>query len=238
MAFSFQTYVGSAGNTDFAFDFPYLKREHVKVKVDGNNVQFSFLNDSTVRLATAPQDGAAVLIQRVTPLSAAPVDYNDGSVLREFDLDTAVLYNLYVVQELKDQLDADVQLGLGDSELLNNASFNYDVAMSVPYAPDNEEVLLNLVMTTNVRLAQNASGSTAYARIPALGGNAVFSIQRNGVEVGTLTYLAGSNVGSFAVPAEVVFAIGDRLDIVAPALVPLNFRGMGVVLRTRRITVA
>lgn len=238
MAFSFQTYVGSAGNRDFQFDFPYLEESHVKVTVNGLAAQFSFLNPSTVRLATPPADGAAVLIRRKTPIDQAPVDYNDGSVLAEKDLDRAVLYNLYVVQELRDELDADVVLGDSDVELLNNAAFNYDIAMSVPYAPDNDEVLLNLVMTTDVRLGINAGGSTSYVRIPAFGANAVFSIQRNGVQVGTLTFLPGSTTGVFSVPTEVVFAVGDRLDIVAPALVPLNFKGMGVVLRTRRITVA
>lgn len=237
MAFSFQTYVGSAGRVDFQFDFPYLEEEHVQVTVDGLAAQFAFLNPSTVRLATPPADGAAVLIRRRTPIDQAPVDYNDGSVLAEKDLDRAVLYNLYVVQELRDELDADVQLGAGDGELLNNASFNYDLALSVPYAPENEEVLLNIVMTTNVRLGVNAGGSTSYVRIPALGSNAVFSLRRNGVEIGTLTFLAGSTVGVFSVPTEVVFAVGDRLDVVSPALVPLNFRGMGVVLRTRRVTV-
>ncbi len=237
MAFSFQTYIGSAGRVDFQFDFPYLDEDHVKVTVNGLAAQFAFLNPSTVRLATPPADGATVLIRRRTPIDQAPVDYNDGSVLAEKDLDRAVLYNLYVVQELRDELDADVVLGEGDGELLNNAAFNYDIAMSVPYAPENEEVLLNLVMTTNVRLGVNAGGSTSYVRIPALGSNAVFSIQRNGVQIGTLTYLAGSTVGVFSVPTEVVFAVGDRLDIVSPALVPLNFRGMGVVLRTRRISV-
>lgn len=238
MAFSFQTYIGSAGRVDFQFDFPYLDENHVQVTVDGLAAQFSFLNPSTVRLATPPADGAAVLIRRRTPIDQAPVDYNDGSVLAEKDLDRAVLYNLYVVQELRDELDADVVLGEGDGELLNNAAFNYDIAMSVPYAPENDEVLMNLVMTTNLRLAINAAGSTAYVRIPALGSNAIFSIQRNGSQIGTLTFLAGSTVGSFNIPVETVFAVGDRLDIIAPALVPINFKGMGVVIRTRRITVA
>jgi len=237
MAFSFQTYIGSAGRVDFQFDFPYLDEDHVVVTVGGLAAQFAFLNPSTVRLATPPADGAMVLIRRRTPIDQAPVDYNDGSVLAEKDLDRAVLYNLYVVQELRDELDADVVLGEGDGELLNNAAFNYDIALSVPYAPDNDEVLMNIVMATNVRLAQNAGGSTAYVRIPPFGSNAVFSLQRNGVQVGTLTYLAGSSVGVFSVPTPVVFAVGDRLDIVSPALVPLNFKGMGVVLRTRRISV-
>lgn len=237
MAFSYIDYVANGVNTDFTFPFPYIDESHVRVTVNNVVPSFIFLNESTIRISPAPTAGAAIKIQRNTPIGTAPVDFQDGSVLRESDLDTAVLYNLYIVQELFDLYELQQTLDPESALLLNYAAFNYDIAIQIPYTPDNSEVLTNLVMTSNIKLGVNMDGSTGYSQVAPVGQSAVFSVRRNGIEVGTITFAVGSQIASFSMLTETVWAIGDRLDIVAPTNVPLGFKGIGIILRARRTVV-
>ena len=53
---------------------------------------------------TAPANGAAVRVYRVTPLSAPLVDFADGATLVAADLDTNARQSIYTQQELDDEL--------------------------------------------------------------------------------------------------------------------------------------
>ncbi len=77
--------------------------------MDGVEVTaFTFLNASTLAFTTAPANGSLVEIRRITPKDTAIVNFTDGSVLLERDLDLLATFNLYVSQETDD----DVQEGL------------------------------------------------------------------------------------------------------------------------------
>jgi len=53
---------------------------------------------------TAPANGAAVRVYRVTPLSAPLIDFADGATLVAADLDTNARQSIYTQQELDDEL--------------------------------------------------------------------------------------------------------------------------------------
>ena len=107
------TYVDStatADQTDFPFTFPYLKDTHVIVSVDGTEYDkgdgYFTIETSPiqVRLTTGLSGGQSVRVKRnslgktnseTTPL----VNYTDGSVLTEKELDDAYLHNFYLSQE-------------------------------------------------------------------------------------------------------------------------------------------
>ena len=105
MAFySLVMYAGNGSNRNFTIHFPYLDKSHVKVKV--NNVPttaFTWLTSSSIQFNTAPAAGVAIEIYRETPLNSVPVDFNDGSILLEQDLDLLTTFNLYVDQEIADR---------------------------------------------------------------------------------------------------------------------------------------
>lgn len=61
----------------------------------------------------------------------------------------------------------------------------------------------------------------------------VFSIQRNGSEVGTVTFAAAGTTGTISVPTEVVFAAGDRLSIQAPDPADDTIESVGITLALR-----
>lgn len=105
MAFySLVMYAGNGSNRNFTIHFPYLDKDHVKVKI--NNVQttaFSWLTSSSIQFNTAPAAGTVIEIYRETPLNYPPVDFTDGSILLEQDLDLLTTFNLYVDQEISDR---------------------------------------------------------------------------------------------------------------------------------------
>lgn len=113
--FSYALYPGDGTTTNFVIPFPYLDPAHILVKVDGVSASFSFLNANTIKLATPAPNGKVVEIRRATVQATAPVDFTDGSVLREVDLDKLVLFATYAAQESIDtQLRTIYQKGNGD----------------------------------------------------------------------------------------------------------------------------
>ncbi len=102
MPYAYSVYAGNGSATQYTISFPYIRKEHVKVFVNYVDTTFTFANDSTAQLATAPANGLRVEVRRVTPADNVLVDYTDGSTLTAADLDTNALQQLYLDQELDD----------------------------------------------------------------------------------------------------------------------------------------
>ena len=102
MAYSYNVYTGNGSTTQFTVGFSYIRREHVKVYVAYVDTAYTYVNDTTVQLATAPGAGVRVEVRRVTPATTPLVDFADGSTLVAADLDTSNLQHLYLEQELDD----------------------------------------------------------------------------------------------------------------------------------------
>lgn len=95
----------------------------------------------------------------------------------------------------------------------------YDLAFFIPGAPQPAAIGGLHVAVRNVRLPTGAPGGQAYAETPPGSGESdrVFDILHNGGSVGSITFSALGNVGTFSVGGNVDLAIGDRLVIVNPA---------------------
>jgi hypothetical protein len=102
MAYSYNVYTGNGSTTQFTIGFSYIRREHVKVYVAYVDTAYTYVNDTTVQLATAPGAGVRVEVRRITPVASVLVDFADGSTLVAADLDTSNLQHLYLEQELDD----------------------------------------------------------------------------------------------------------------------------------------
>lgn len=114
-------YTGTGTLTTFSVTFPYLDRTHVRVYVDGAPTPFTWDNDGTIRLASAPASGSVVTIQRQTPLQLL-IDFTDGSNLTADELDLAYRHNLYAAQERATAYDEAFVGGLeGAQEAIDNA---------------------------------------------------------------------------------------------------------------------
>lgn len=106
MAYSYVRYSGNGSTTNYTFSFPTISQDHIKVRVNGTLVtNWSFLSSSTIQFATAPANAAVIEIRRETPKDSSIVNFTDGSVLLERDLDLLATWQLYVAQETEDDLE-------------------------------------------------------------------------------------------------------------------------------------
>lgn len=114
MALTYTDYVAT-GDTDpqYPITFPYLSPEDVKVLINGTATLLYTVDVDTqlVSMTTTPQNGDVVRVYRSTP-GLTPeepemiVDFQDGSVLAEEDLDKANDQLLYCIQESNDSADS------------------------------------------------------------------------------------------------------------------------------------
>jgi hypothetical protein len=108
---------------------------------------------------------------------------------------------------------------------------SYDVAISKNGKPNASEVLLRLKFTRSVQFSDDFSGSYAFSEVAA-NASSVFSIKKNGAEVGTITFAASGTTGTFATSGgSVSFAAGDILKIVAPGSQDSTLADIGITLK-------
>jgi len=127
-----------SGSNEYSVPFDYLQESHVAVYVGPSataitsdpssykqtlNTAYQFKTTSTIEFKAGylPTGSQVVRVSRETPSTAAIVDFQDGSVLTESDLDTATRQALYVSGEVaaqgqidKDAIDAKIDAALGD----------------------------------------------------------------------------------------------------------------------------
>lgn len=129
MANTYVDYTATAGQTDFNFSFPYLEDSHVVVEVEG--VSQTLTTNYTIETSpaqkivlsnptTALAGGELVRIKRVSDPSTDLVDFVNGSILTETELDRAYLHNRYLAEEAYDGVNA----GLGELEGSTNYNAN------------------------------------------------------------------------------------------------------------------
>lgn len=100
MATTENTYTGDGSLKTFSFTFPYLEETDIRVSLDGSDTSaYSLANATTIQFNTAPSNGVAVRIYRVTDQTAPPTTFFAGSSIRAQDLNDNFLQTLYVAQE-------------------------------------------------------------------------------------------------------------------------------------------
>lgn len=120
MAYSIIDLAGSGGQTNFSFTSPYLSRVDMHVYIDGvETTAFTFASDFIIVLNVALPGAATVRIRRITPITLPVVDFVNGAVLGETDLDFAGLQLLYAVQEAADDQVNSIHLQTGFSDRWN-----------------------------------------------------------------------------------------------------------------------
>ena len=175
MAYSYIRYTGNGTQTDFSFAFPYFSTANISVTVNGTAAPFTWVNSSTVKITTAPASGAVIFIQRTTPKDITPVNFVDGSVLLEADLDTLALFSLYAAQESIDEANKAIKLNSGGNwEAQGNRITN--VADPVNAQDAATKLWSETGMTAQLAIATNqasaASGSATAAASSAAASSA------------------------------------------------------------------
>ena len=109
MAYAHVDLVASEGQQNFTFAIPYLSRDNITVFQNGvllaTPADWTFLMAQTVRLTVGATLDDIIRVKRVTPIDEAIVDYSNGSVLGETELDATALQSLFAAQEVADALE-------------------------------------------------------------------------------------------------------------------------------------
>jgi len=123
MANTYVDYTATAAQTDFAFTFDYLEDEHVTVEINGvaqissdYSVIVESNGDTKVRLNVGATAGQNVRVRRKSQPDTNLVDFQNGSVLTESELDRAYLHNRYLAEEIAELNDQSLQIEAGGTQ--------------------------------------------------------------------------------------------------------------------------
>lgn len=109
----------------------------------------------------------------------------------------------------------------------------YDLAVFVKgLAWDGEEIIRHVFAATDVSFPDDFDGSQAVAGAVA-DDAAIFTIEKNGVQFGTLTFAQGSNTGTFSATAE-TFTAADVLTVNAPSPADSTLANISITLTGSR----
>lgn len=123
-------YSGDDEGTDFVVPFPFVSREHVALLVDGEPVEFTWLNDGMVQAAVAPPEGENnVRVKRTTP--AEVTAFGSPSNFRSGILNQAFTSLLYVVQESFDASEEGFALAFDLGESLDEVDALRDEVITI-----------------------------------------------------------------------------------------------------------
>ena len=126
MSFNARVSYTANGSTDtFAITFSFIDSTHVKVFLDGVSTTAFSVSGSNVVMNSNPSNGVVVLIKRETPTDNRLVDFQDGSVLTESDLDKSADQNFFIAQEINDESQSAMKLDNSDRfDALNKRIIN------------------------------------------------------------------------------------------------------------------
>ena len=127
-AASFTNHTGNGSTANFSISFSYLSTAEIDVTVGGVLKTLGThytISGSTLTFTSGniPANGVAIKFQRDTDISAKKVDFADGSVLTETDLDTQSDQILFAQQEINDIVINDVFKRDGSQTLTGSIVF-------------------------------------------------------------------------------------------------------------------
>ncbi len=128
-AASFTNHTGNGSAGPFSISFSYLAESEVDVTVGGvlktitTHYTFTSPTQITFTSGNEPGNDVAIKFQRDTNISAKKVDFQDGSVLTESDLDTQNDQILFGLQEFTDVVNNDAFLRDGSKTLTGSVVF-------------------------------------------------------------------------------------------------------------------
>ena len=116
-----------------------------------------------------------------------------------------------------------------DDKVGTAAAQIYDIGGFSQGKPDASSSLFRLVAPRAFSLPQNLTGSIAKSGTAATG-STIFTLKKNGTQIGTMTFAASGSTATFSFASAVSVAIGDIIDMVAPATQDATLSDISVTL--------
>ena len=190
MSFNARVSYTADGNTStFAITFSFIDSTHVKVFLDGVSTTAFTISGSNVVMNSNPANSTVVLIKRETPTNARLVDFQDGSVLTESDLDKSADQNFFIAQEINDDSQGSMKLDNADRfDALNKRIIN--VADPV----NNNDAVNKGFISTNLTNINTVAGISSQVTTVANNLSAINTANSNSTNVNTVaTNIASVN---------------------------------------------
>tara|TARA_B100001094_G_scaffold14606_1_gene12674 strand:- start:3951 stop:7796 length:3846 start_codon:yes stop_codon:yes gene_type:complete len=162
---SFTNHTGNNTAGPFSISFDYLAESEVVVTVGGvtktQTTHYTFPSATTISFTSGnhPANSAVIKFQRNTSVSSKKVDFQDGSVLTEADLDSNTNQLLYGFQEFLDEgqiTEADL---LDEDNMASNSATKAATQQSIKAYVDANAGTTNLSYTAGTREIASSTGT-------------------------------------------------------------------------------
>ena len=208
MANSFVRYTGNGSTDAYAVPFSYRAQADVNVTIDAVATSAYTWDGAgtTITFTTAPANLTSIEIRRTTSQAARLVDYADGSVLKENDLDTDSFQGFYMGQEAIDDAN--------DRIKLDNADFQWDAQSkrikNVADPTANTDAVNKQFISTNIPNITTVAGIAAdVTTVAGISAN-VTSVASNAANINLVAGSIGS-VNTVAADIAKVIAVANDL---------------------------
>jgi hypothetical protein len=190
MATTQNTYTGNGSTVLYSFTFPYLENTAIKVSLNGViTTAYTLANATTIQFTTAPANGAAIRIFRVTDDATLAATFYPGSSIRSQDLNENFTQNLYVTQESNRDATTATSTAEGAVTTANTALSNSTAATSTANtASANASAAVSTANTAN----SNASAAVSTANTASSNASAAVSTA-NAAAVDAATAISTAN---------------------------------------------
>jgi hypothetical protein len=204
------SYTGNGSTTQYSITFPYIDVTHVKAYLNGTLTSAYTISSSTLTFTTAPANGVVIRIERETPNDNRLVDFTDGSVLTEQDLDRSADQNFYIAQEITD--DSASKLGLDTDDKYNAQS---KVIKNLASPVNDTDAVNKQFISTNLPNINTVAGiSGAVTTVAGISGN-VTTVAGNNANVSTVaTNIASVNTVATNI-ADVITVANDLNEAIS-----------------------
>ncbi len=120
-----------------------------------------------------------------------------------------------------------------NAQLPDYAAQLYLVHAFVPGRPANGALVTAILPSVAAHFAAALTGSRAKAGVAATA-STVFSVKKNGTQVGTITFGVGGTAGTFAAAAQIDLTTADELTVEAPAAADATLADIRITLHGTR----
>ena len=205
------SYTGDGSTTQYSITFPFLDSTHVKAFIGGVATTAFTISSSTLTFTSAPANSAVITIKRVTPSDARLVDFTDGSVLTESDLDRSADQNFYIAQEISDANQSAMTIGADDKFDAQNK-----IIKNVANPVDNQDAVTKYYLENTWLSSANKTALTTVnsniSAITAVNSNAtnINSVNSNATNINLVAGSIGS-VNTVATDIAKVIAVANDL---------------------------
>ena len=204
------SYTGNGSTTQYSITFPYIDVTHVKAYLNGTLTSAYTISSSTLTFTTAPANGVVIRIERETPNDTRLVDFTDGSVLTESDLDASADQNFYIAQEITDDSASKLGLDTDDKYDANNK-----VIKNLANPVNNNDAVNKQFISTNLPNITTVAGISAdVTTVAGIAGN-VTTVAGNNANVSTVaTNIASVNTVATNI-ADVITVANDLNEAIS-----------------------